>query len=165
MTITRTIPNGALRSERKGNGLMLVVFLAASGLVAFLGSLATRSNVDGWYRDADKPWFNPPDALFGPVWTVLYVAMAVAAWLAWRRGAPTGIWWVQLALNLAWTPVFFGLEQLWLGLVVILLLDLAVVATIVTFRRNSRAASWLLAPYLAWILFATALNLGIALLN
>lgn len=144
---------------------MVFVYLAASALVAWLGSLATVGNVDGWYRDADKPSFNPPDALFGPVWTVLYVAMAVAVWLAWRRGAPTGIWWVQLGLNLAWTPVFFGLQQLWLGLVVIVLLDLAVLATILAFRRWSRPAALLLVPYLGWILFATVLNGSIAALN
>lgn len=144
---------------------MLVIYLAACGLVALLGSLATIDSVEGWYRDADKPWFTPPDALFGPVWSVLYLAMAVAAWLAWRRGAPTTIWWVQLALNLAWTPVFFGLEQLWLGLVVIVALDLAVIATIVVFRRWSRTAALLLVPYLAWIGFATLLNASIAVLN
>lgn len=144
---------------------MLAVYLLACAAVAYLGSLATTSNVDGWYRDADKPPFNPPNWLFGPVWSVLYVAMAVAVWLAWKRGAPTGIWWLQLALNLAWTPVFFGMEELWWGLVVIVLLDLAVLATIVVFRRTSQAAAWLLVPYLGWTLFATALNASIAALN
>jgi len=143
----------------------LVVYLAAVAAVAVIGSLATAGNVDGWYADADKPPFNPPNWLFAPVWTTLYVAMAVAAWLVRRRGGATTVWWVQLALNFAWTPVFFGLEQLWLGLAIIVALDVAVLATVVVFARTSRAAAALLVPYLAWTLFATALNLGIAVLN
>lgn len=143
----------------------LGIFLAAAAAVAVLGSLATIGNVDGWYADADKPGFTPPNWLFGPVWTVLYVLMALAAWLVWRRGGPTATWWVQLGLNLAWTPVFFGLEQLWLGFVVIVALDVAVLVTLVVFAGFSRVAAWLFVPYLAWTLFATALNLGIAVLN
>lgn len=143
----------------------LAVFLAAVAAVAVIGSLATIGNVDGWYADADKPGFTPPNWLFGPVWTVLYVMMAVAAWLVWRRGGPTAAWWVQLVLNLAWTPTFFALEQPWLALVVIVALDAAVLTTLVVFSGFSRAAAWLFAPYLAWSLFATALNLGIAVLN
>lgn len=143
----------------------LALFLAAVLAVAVLGSLATSGAVDGWYAEAEKPGFTPPNWVFGPVWSALYVAMAVAAWLVWRNGGSTRIWWVQLALNLAWTPVFFALEQTWLALVVILALDVAVLATLVGFRRHSRPAAWLIAPYLAWTLYATALNLGVAVLN
>jgi tryptophan-rich sensory protein len=143
----------------------LLLYLIAVAVTAYLGSLATRSGSDGWYAEADKPWFTPPDWVFGPVWTVLYVAMAVAVWLAWRAGGPTLIWWVQLAINLAWTPVFFGLEWLWAGLVVIVALIGAIVATILAFRPWSRAAAMLMAPYLAWVLYATALNAGVAALN
>ncbi len=152
-------------TSRPANVLVLVGLLAAVAAVAVLGSLATINNVDGWYADADKPFFNPPNWLFGPVWTTLYVAMAVAAWLVWRRHGDLRIWWVQLALNLAWTPVFFAGQWLWAGLVVIIALDVAVAVTLVTFWRTSRAAGLLFVPYLAWVLFATALNLAIASLN
>src|SRR4051812_11602596 len=91
-------------TRQRGPGAALGAFAAATVVVAVLGSLATAGNVDGWYADADKPWFTPPNWLFGPVWTALYAAMAIAAWLVWREGGPTGIWWTQLALNLAWTP-------------------------------------------------------------
>ena len=152
-------------ASRRTNVLVLLGLLAAAFAVAGLGSLATINNVDGWYASADKPWFNPPNWIFGPVWTLLYAAMAVAAWFAWRRGADLRMWWVQLALNLAWTPVFFAAQWLWPALVVIVALDIAVAVTLVAFWRVSRAAGLLLAPYLAWVMFATALNAAIASLN
>ncbi|RLK61493.1 TspO/MBR family protein [Actinokineospora cianjurensis] len=158
---------------RSKDWLALVGFLVLSYGVAALGSLATLDNVRGWYATADKPWFTPPNWLFGPVWTVLYGLIAVAAWLVWRRRdrepgrvkAALVIWGVQLALNLAWTPAFFALRWLWPAFAVILLLDVAVVATIVRFRQVRPLAAWLLVPYLAWILFASALNAGVAALN
>ena len=151
--------------RQRGAGAALATYLLATLAVAVLGSLATAGNVDGWYADADKPPFNPPNWVFAPVWSALYVAMAVAAWLVWKRGGPTGVWWVQLALNLAWTPAFFALQQPWLALVVIVALDVAVALTVVVFSGFSRAATWLMVPYLGWVLFATALNLAVAVLN
>ena len=143
----------------------LIGFLVAAFAVAALGSIATSGNVDGWYASADKPSFNPPNWLFAPVWTTLYAAMAVAAWLVWRRGGDLLVWWVQLALNLAWTPVFFAGEWLWPALAVIVALDLAVAVTLIRFWQISRVAGLLFVPYLAWVLYATALNAGIAALN
>ncbi|NRQ48333.1 TspO/MBR family protein [Aeromicrobium stalagmiti] len=153
------------RQPRARGPLVLLGLLVASFAVAAIGGLATAGNVDGWYATADKPPFNPPNWLFAPVWTALYAAMAVAAWLVWRRGGDLRLWWVQLALNLAWTPVFFAAELLWPALVVIVLLDLAVAATLVMFWRTDRVAGALFVPYLAWVLFATALNASIAALN
>lgn len=152
-------------ARQRGSLPVLLVFLTAVVVVAGLGSLATVGNSDGWYDDAAKPWFTPPDWLFGPVWTTLYLMMALAAWLVWRNGGSTVVWWVQLALNLAWSPVFFALEQLWLGFVVIVALDVAVAITLVLFRGFSRTAAWLFVAYLAWVLYATALNAGVAVLN
>jgi tryptophan-rich sensory protein len=146
-------------------GLLLLNVLVAAG-----GSIASTSGVDGWYADADKPAWTPPNWVFGPAWTVLYALMAVAAWLLWRRhgwrGARTALvlYGVQLALNAAWTPVFFGAERLGAGLVVILLLDVALVATIVAFHRLTPWIAWLLGPYLVWVLYATTLNAGVAAL-
>ncbi len=168
------------RIRREGTGralLMLLVFLAISFAVAAFGSLSTISNVDGWYADAQKPFWNPPNFLFGPVWTVLYTLMSVAAWLVWLRrdapGARSALWTYvgQLVLNAVWTPAFFGAypligpAALWIALGVIVALDVAILLTMLRFWPISRAAAWLLAPYWAWVLFATTLNAGLAVLN
>ncbi len=151
--------------------LVLAGLLAASFLVAFVGGLSSTSGVDGWYAAADKPPWTPPNWLFGPVWTVLYTAMAVAAWLVWRRwgwhaARPALLLYAaQLALNAIWTPLFFGAEQLWLGLAVIVALDIVLACTVVAFYRRRRLAGVLLMPYLAWAVYATTLNAGVAALN
>lgn len=151
--------------------LVLAGLLAASFVVAFVGGLASTSGVDGWYAAADKPPWTPPNWLFGPVWTVLYTAMAVAAWLVWRRWGWQGargallLYALQLTLNAIWTPLFFGAEQLWLGLAVIVALDAVVALTVVAFFRRHRLAGALLLPYLVWALYATTLNAGVAYLN
>ena len=145
----------------------LVPFLLAVAVVAAIGGLAAGS-AGSTYRSLELPPFAPPSWLFGPVWTVLYVLMAVAAWLVWRRtGWTTGLtWWVvQLVLNLAWTPLFFAADRYGLALVDIVVLIGALVVTMLLFRRTSTAAAWLLVPYLAWVVFATALTVGIVVLN
>ena len=150
---------------------VLAGLLAASFLVAFVGGLASTRSVDGWYAGAAKPPWTPPNWLFGPVWTVLYTAMAVAAWLVWRRwgweaAKPALLLYAgQLALNAIWTPLFFGAEQLWLGLAVIVALDVVLALTVLAFFRKSRLAGALLLPYLVWCLYATSLNAGVAALN
>ena len=154
----------------------LLAFLAASALVAWLGSQATIGNVTGWYASADKAPWSPPNWLFGPVWTVLYAAMAVAAWLVWRSHSPNRrpalvVYGIQLALNLAWTPVFFGLypawgsAALWLALGIIIALALAVAATVLLFGPLRRTAGVLMLPYLSWVIFAASLNLWAATKN
>lgn len=154
----------------------LLAFLAASALVAWLGSQATISNVTGWYAAADKAPWSPPNWVFGPVWTALYTAMAVAAWLVWRSRSPGSraalvVYGVQLVLNLAWTPVFFGLypvwgsAALWLALGIIIALVLAVAATVLLFGPIRRAAGLLMLPYLSWVIFAASLNLWAAANN
>jgi benzodiazapine receptor len=157
--------------------LVLVAFLAISFAVAGLGVTATAGNVDGWYADADKAPWNPPNWVFGPAWTLLYTLMSVAAWLVWRqrRRVPVRrvltLYFVQLALNAIWTPVFFGLypaagvAALWIALVIIVALDVAVLLTMLAFWKASRTAAWLLVPYWAWVLFATTLNGALAALN
>jgi tryptophan-rich sensory protein len=135
--------------------------------VAVVGGLAAGS-AGQTYRALDLPAFAPPSWLFGPVWTVLYVMIAVAAWWVWREvgwGRELTWWSVQLVLNLAWTPLFFAADRYALALVDIVLLLGAVVATIASFRRTSPAAAWLLVPYAAWVGFATALNAAIVVLN
>ncbi len=150
---------------------VLAGLLAASFLVAFVGGLASTTGVDGWYQDAAKPPWTPPNWLFGPVWSFLYTAMAVAAWLVWRRwgwqdAKPALLLYAgQLVLNAIWTPLFFGAEQLWPGLAVIVALDVVLAVTVVAFFRKQRLAGALLVPYLAWCLYATTLNAGVAVLN
>ena len=129
------------------------------------GAAATAPNLRPWYERLDKPAWTPPDAAFGPVWSLLYAAQAVAAWLAWRAGpAPgpaLGLYGAQLALNLGWSLLFFGLRRPGWALVEIAVLWVAIAATVAAFARRSRVAAWLLVPYLAWVTFALALNAAI----
>lgn len=144
-----------------------LAFAAAALAAAVLGSVATAGSTDSeWFRALDKPSWYPPSAAFGIVWTVLYVMIAVSGFLAWRAGAgrPALTWWgVQMALNLAWSVVFFGLRRPGWAVVVIVALAGAIVATIAAFRRSDRLSAGLLVPYLAWVLFASTLNVAIAL--
>lgn len=141
----------------------LVVVCEAAGLV---GTAFTASAIPQWYELLAKPSFAPPNWLFGPVWTSLYAMMAVSAWLVWRRtGSVLNIFWIQLALNALWTPLFFGLRSPLAGLVCIVALWAAIVWTVKRFWPVSRAAALLLLPYLAWVSFATALNYAIFTLN
>lgn len=147
--------------------LAAVAFALATVTVAVLGSRATSAGRD-WYDGLEKPAYQPPDATFGIVWSVLYAMIAVAGWLGWRASSDrraTVAWIVQMALNLAWTVVFFGLEAPSTALVVIAALIVAVAVDLVLSWRVSRPAGALLAPYLLWCVFAAALNVGIVVLN
>lgn len=158
--------NRAMRS-----GLALVVFLALGFAAAAIGGASAAGNTSGWYDTLRRPSWRPPDWVFGPVWTVLYVAIAVAGWLVWRqRGSPgataaLSVWAVQLVLNAAWTGLFFGLRRPGLAFVEILVLGVAVAATVVLSARVSWPAALLLLPYFAWVCFAAALNGAIWNLN
>jgi benzodiazapine receptor len=148
--------------------LALAGFLGANGAVALISGLATASSVRSWYPALAKPSWTPPPWVFGPAWTLLYVLTAVAGWLVWRRAGWSGAlaaFGVQLVLNGAWSFCFFGARSPLAGLVDIALLWAAIVVTLELFRRVDRAAAWLLAPYLAWVTFAAALNLEIWRLN
>lgn len=148
------------RSSGIALGVILLLCLATGGL----GAAWTNLSVATWYADLQKPSWNPPNWVFGPVWTALYVMMAVAAWLVWReRGlswgkAPLALFAVQLVLNAAWSGLFFGLRNPGLALVEIALLWSAIVATAVSFSRISGWAAGLLVPYLGWVSFAAVLN-------
>ncbi len=148
----------------------LVFWIALTLAVGFAGSQVTLQNIPGWYAGLAKPWFTPPNGLFGPVWTVLYVAMAVAVWRVGRtagtgRSRAVGLFAIQLALNAAWPMVFFGLRAPAAALAVIVALLAVLVPTIGAFVRADRVAGWLLIPYLAWTCFATLLNAAIVALN
>jgi benzodiazapine receptor len=149
----------------------LVLFVALCLGIGALGAAVTETSVKTWYVNLAKPSFNPPDAVFGPVWTVLYILMGIAAWRVWRiadrdtaRG-PLTLFALQLALNLGWSVVFFGLQKIGSAVATIVVLNVAILVTMLAFRTVDRVAAQLMAPYLAWVLFATVLNIAIWQLN
>jgi len=150
------------------SGLVLVGFLLLSFGAAAVGSFWPPND---WYDSLTKPPLTPPGWLFGPAWTLLYTAMAVAAWLVWKqkehpvRSTALILFFIQLALNYLWSPVFFGRERLLLALCVIVLLWLAIFATMRSSFRVHRTAGLLYVPYLCWVTFATYLNAGFWWLN
>ena len=142
----------------------LALCLAASGTAVFVST-------SGWYAELNKPTWNPPGWIFGPVWTLLYVMMGIAAWLVWREGGwktqvmPLGLFLVQWMFNVLWTPLFFGAHRIGPAFVDIVLLWLTLAVTLTLFWRANKTAGMLLMPYLAWVSFAAALNLSILRLN
>jgi translocator protein len=147
--------------------VLLVVCFAAAGI----GGAATSPNIATWYATLSKPSWNPPNWIFGPVWTALYISMAVAAWLVWRQGGleqakvPLLLFAVQLVLNAAWSWFFFGFHAPGAAFIDIVALLAAIVATTTAFWGRSLAAGILMTPYLAWVAFATVLNFAIWRLN
>jgi translocator protein len=146
-----------------------LVYLAFLILVLGGGLLIGANNVPGdWYQSLAKPWFNPPNWIFAPAWSLLYVMIAVAGartWLSLSRSMAMRLWYAQLVLNFAWSPIFFGLQDPTSALIVILGLLVTVAGFIVTSWRQDRKAALLFLPYLAWVAFATALNAAIVALN
>lgn len=148
--------------------LGLLGLLVLCALTAAIGGVVTAASLPDWYDGLRKPSFNPPNWVFGPVWTLLYGMMAFAAWRVWRKGSsglPMALWGLQLALNLAWSLIFFGLQRPAAALIDLGLLLAAIAATMVLFHRRDRIAGWMLAPYLAWCGFAFALNFEVWRLN
>ena len=147
------------------------LFLGLSALVSLIGGAVTASSVGSWYLALEKPAFNPPNWVFGPVWTLLYIAMAGAAWRVWRTcgfggaGAAFALYSLQLALNLGWSITFFGLQHIGWALIEIGFLLAAVLATGVAFWARDRIAGLLFVPYAAWVAFAALLNYALWRLN
>lgn len=148
--------------------LSLAGWLAVVYAAAAVGSFFLPG---AWYAGLKKPAFNPPNWIFGPVWSVLYTIMGIAAWLVWRRGGFAQQGWAlalflaQLFFNALWSPLFFGLKNPALGLLDIALLWLTVLGTVVAFWKARRGAGILLVPYLAWVTFASVLNFALWRLN
>lgn len=155
------------------NFAKLLVSIAIPFFVGVFGSFFTTADALGkWYAGLNKPPFNPPDWIFGPVWTTLYILMGIAAFLIWQEGVDVkGVrlaitcYIVQLFLNAIWTPLFFGLHSPLLGLIDIVPLLGAIIVTIFVFSKISRTAGLLLIPYLAWVSFATVLNASLYVFN
>ena len=151
--------------------LKLIISLALPLLVGFTASLYTRPEIEGWYRLLNRPEWNPPNWLFAPVWTSLYILMGVACYLIWikapsaQRRAALLLYFAQLALNFTWSFLFFRMHQPGLAFVEIILLWLCILLTIFAFARLSRLAAWLLVPYISWVSFAAILNYTIWQMN
>jgi len=156
--------------KTKNNIRLLYSLLITIGVGAIAG-IATASNINAWYAQLTKPSFNPPNSIFGPVWTVLYILMGIALFLVWKQPASEkkstalGIFFVQLFLNFCWSFIFFYFHQIGFALIDISLLWIFIIITIFQFSKFSRLASWLLVPYICWVSFATILNAAIFHLN
>lgn len=148
-------------------GLSIAICFSAAGI----GSLFTDPEIGGWYARIEKPSWTPPNWVFGPVWSTLYLMMAVAAWLVWKEkgwagaSAPLALFGAQLVFNALWSILFFGMHRVGLALLDIILLWSAILATILTFWRISPLAAALMLPYLLWVTYASALNYSIWKLN
>ncbi len=159
--------------KRKGLVVFkLVISILLPQMAGFIGSLFTRAAVPTWYATLSKPTFTPPNGVFGPVWTTLYLLMGISLFLVWRtdgdleqRRKALAVFTLQLALNVLWSILFFGLRSPPAGLVGIICLWTAIWLTMRLFSRISRMAVWLLAPYLLWVSFAVVLNISILILN
>lgn len=167
-----TIQRDVFVNKRFGRDVLgLVLFLLLCLAVSGIGGAITATSVDTWYQALEKPPFNPPDWVFAPVWTLIYLLMAVAGWRIWRtpasaaRGNALLLFAVQLVLNLVWSLVFFGFQQIGMALVEIATLLAAILANSIVFWRIDRAAGVLFVPYVLWVAYATVLNLSLWVLN
>ena len=150
----------------------LAISILICQLAGYAGSIFTKTSVDTWYRAIEKPFFTPPSWLFAPVWIFLYFMMGVSLFLVWDNGLENpqakkavSVFLLQLMINSSWSAVFFGMRDLALSVMTILLLWLAIIWTLAIFLRISKTAAFLLIPYLFWVSFAAVLNVSIFLLN
>lgn len=147
----------------------ILSYILFIGFVVAAGLLAGLTNMPGeWYQSLQKPFFNPPSWLFGPVWTTLYVMIGVAGARIWQRApksAAMQLWFAQMAFNLMWSPAFFGLQNPELALVVIAGMLATIIAFMVKAKPIDRISTLLFVPYLAWVSFASVLNASLAWLN
>ncbi|MGB7969206.1 MAG: TspO/MBR family protein [Methanobacterium sp.] len=151
---------------------MLVGSILIPLIIGYLGSIVTLPQISTWYSTLSKPWWSPPNWLFGPIWTTLYVLMGIALFLVWREGIHRKdvrfailIFGVQLVLSLIWSVVFFSLHALFGSFVIVMLLWLAILANIIAFLIISKWAGLLLVPYIIWVSIASYLNYSVYLLN
>jgi tryptophan-rich sensory protein len=166
------VPVRVATNLKRGREILgLVVFLVLCLAVSGIGGAITVTSVDTWYQSLHKPLFNPPDWIFAPVWTILYILMAIAGWRVWRHAQSESrrkafmIFAMQLGLNLAWSFLFFGLQQIGLAFLEIVILLLAIIANTILFWRVERLAGALFVPYVLWVALATVLNASLWWLN
>ncbi len=152
--------------------LIFLFFVAVSEGVGIAGSFFTAQGVSTWYPTLAKPFFNPPGWVFGPVWTLLYFLMGWAAYLVWTKRRQNALvraglilFFVHLVFNFLWSVIFFTWQQIGWALAEIIVLDILIISLLVIFSKIDKRAAYLLLPYLAWVLFATGLNLALFVLN
>ena len=156
---------------KQKNLIALIACIAIPVLTGALAGFATSSNRDPWYANLDKPWFNPPGWIFGPVWTLLYILMGISLFMIWKqpgskeRSTGLRLFALQLVLNFAWSFIFFYFHNPGLALLEILVLWLVILLMIRSFYRLNHLATYLQIPYQAWVSFATVLNASIWYLN
>jgi len=143
----------------------LLTALVLPQLAGLIGSFFTFPAINSWYQYLNKPSFSPPNWLFGPVWTSLYLLMGIAWYLAWKQGANPWFFLIHLSLNSLWSILFFGLRNPGLAFGEIIILWLAIIRIMIQFYRYNKISAWLLAPYLLWVFFASILNFAIWQLN
>lgn len=156
----------------KGNIIKLVISLALPLALGFIGSLFTSNSInDGWYASLNQPSFNPPNSIFGPVWTILYILMGISLYMVWKevpgkkKENALGIFALQLLLNFLWSLFFFYFKDIEIALLDIIALWISIVVMVWLFYRVKPLAGWLNIPYLLWVSFATALNIAYYVLN
>lgn len=156
----------------KINYIKLIASIIICNAAGFIGSFFTFSAIPNWYQTLIKPEFNPPNWIFGPVWTTLYILMGISLYLVWNRGIKTkhektaiGIFSIQLVLNAIWSILFFGLKSPLYAFIEIIFLWIFIVLSIIYFYKISKPASYLLIPYICWVSFASVLNYFILILN
>lgn len=154
------------------NSLKLITSILVCFLAGGIGTIFTSSAIPTWYAHLNKPPFSPPNYLFAPVWTLLYLLMGISLYLIWKKGTKNRkvyealiFFAIQLALNAAWSPIFFGAKNLFVSLIIIIFMWLFIIKTILAFGRINKTASYLLYPYIVWVSFASILNFSVWLLN
>lgn len=154
---------------QKALGLLSAILICeAAGII---GAFFTTPNISTWYVGLNKPFFSPPNFIFAPVWTTLYLLMGISLYLIWqakgdnRKRLPLKLFFAQLGLNILWSIIFFGAHSIVGGLFIIILLWILIFLTIIYFQKINKLAAYLLYPYLAWVFFATILNFTLFLLN
>lgn len=149
----------------------LIISILIANAAGFIGAIFTSNSVDTWYRTIERPPLSPPNWVFGPVWTILFVLMGIAAYIVWKKSSgknrriALGVYGFQLVLNTLWSIIFFGLQSPQWAFVEIIVLWLSIALTIALFARISKIAAWLLVPYILWVSFASYLNYSIWMLN
>lgn len=152
--------------------LQIALFIIISELAGIIGSVFTVSSVQTWYTTINKPSFNPPSWIFGPVWVTLYAMMGVASYLVWQKWSESGIakialviFFVHLVFNALWSILFFGLQNPMLAFFEIIILWIMILALIILFYQVDKRAAYLMVPYILWVSFASVLNFYIWRLN
>lgn len=155
----------------KSTGRLVLCLLLCLG-VGVIQSIVTRPEIPIWYADLAKPSWTPPPIVFPVVWTILYILMAVSLWRLWDRAPPSrakliaiGWFFLQLGLNAAWSPIFFGWHGIQTALAIIVALLIAIAMTILSSSRVDHPSAWLLVPYLIWVGYATTINAGVVAMN